>query len=157
LPESTLGQGDFNKQNYDEFTQESARRLELLGTIELTLIKSTFAVNGGGLIALLTFLGNAEKVAEPRAAFWALAWLAAGLTLSLLSAVFSYFSNRAFHLASVADAWQAQADFHEIEEEYDSSADARWGDRFEIAFAIATALSIGLFVAGIFVGLDAIT
>ena len=147
----------FARQNYEEFLAEAGRRLEVLSSIEQALLKATFAVNGGGIIAFLTFLGNSQKGMEPRAAFWALLWLGIGLAFALFAAFFAYISNRAYHSASVSDAWQAQAEMHDLEEDHSSTEDMKIGDRFEMAFSLAIGLSTLLFLVGIFVALDAIT
>jgi hypothetical protein len=92
-------------------------------------------VSGGAVVALLTFVGNTDKGHEPIALWWAFFWF----TISLASAIAAHFP-----------AFLSQFEFMKAE---DSPRGHFW---FWIGLSVG-GVSLGTFIAGAFVALDAIT
>tara|TARA_R110001606_G_scaffold264379_1_gene413046 strand:+ start:621 stop:944 length:324 start_codon:yes stop_codon:yes gene_type:complete len=77
------------------------------GTIEFALVglRSLFIVNGGALIALLTFIGNIDLESRSLLSLqWSFLGFGAGLFFALVATFFSYFSQGLSSLTSTYDA-----------------------------------------------------
>ena len=121
-------------------------------------IRALFLANGGGIISLLTFAGNTGAIVEPRALFWSFLWFGAGIATALATYIAGYVSQ--------AEIMQDEFDYsryavlamlNKAPDLYERTDHARRG---EIAVSIGMACavsSLALFIAGAFVGLDAVT
>lgn len=120
-------------------------------------IRALFLANGGGIISLLTFAGNANAVKEPLALFWSFCWFGTGTAFALATYIAGYISQ--------AEAMQDEFDYsrHAVlswldkAPEYEQSKHALKGSIAEKSGVIFAIFSLGFFIAGAFVGLDAVT
>jgi hypothetical protein len=120
-------------------------------------IKSLFLANGGGILALLTFAGNAAKIAEPRALFWSFVWFGLGCAAALVIYIAGYLSQAHVMQSEYMRSMQATAFLLEVEAEYDPDESDKRSVAAERIGMTCAVLSLGLFVMGALVGLDAIT
>ncbi|MBY0344201.1 MAG: hypothetical protein K2Q29_10130 [Sphingomonadales bacterium] len=120
-------------------------------------IKSLFIANGGGILALLTFAGDADKIAEPRALFWSFVWFGLGCACALFVYIAGYLSQSHVMQSEYLRSRQATADALGVAREYDPSETDRLSEVAERTGMICAIVSLSLFVLGALVGLDAIT
>jgi hypothetical protein len=120
-------------------------------------IKALFLANGGGVIALLTFAGNNGAVVDPIALFWSFIWFGTGCLAALIIYISGYVSQGHAMQVEFIRSRQAIADSLELETVFDASpfeTKSRSAERLGMASAL---ISLGMFMAGALVGLDAIT
>ena len=111
-------------------------------------LKTLLLVNGGAIIALLTFLGNNDVEVEPRGIFFAFVWFSIGLALTML----------AHGLAYIVQVGHLQAAAARMANAEDLTADAdRSAGWFTSAAALCCMGGLFLFIVGAFVALVAIT
>ncbi|XUU61000.1 hypothetical protein ACRAQ6_01655 [Erythrobacter sp. HA6-11] len=110
-------------------------------------VKSLILVNGGALIALLTFIGNSDVEAGPRGMFWSFVWLGLGLASALFALFPSYVSQSNYMYAArdrLADT------------DVDTEAKDIRGDNAAVFAFLSLFSSLVLFLLGAFVALFAI-
>ncbi len=113
-------------------------------------LRNLTLVNGGVIVALLTFIGNAAQKVDATAIWWAFVWLSIGLFLALLSYLGAYFSQSYFMEVPFQQAWQAQGS----DAKFSFDKQMALGNR-ALYFGIGcTLLSIISFVTVAFVGLS---
>lgn len=111
-------------------------------------LKSLILVNGGAILALLTFLGNTNAEFGPRGMFYAFVWFSVGLTLSMLAHGLAYFVQESYLNAAAARM------NGKVEE---TNGANRSGSVFIFAAALCCLGGLVLFITGAFVALFAIT
>lgn len=120
-------------------------------------IKSLFLANGGGILALLTFAGNSGAIVEERALFFSFVWFGAGCFAALACYIAGYLSQSNIMQAEFLYSRQALSDSLNFDAEFDAGPYESRGQFIVQAGLVCSILSLGLFVAGALVGLDAIT
>ena len=118
-----------------------------VGYAQSTLKTLTFA-NGGAIVALLTFIGNAEKAIDSRGIFYAFVWFSVGISLTILAHGLAYFVQEAYLNAASA---RMSGDHSST-----SNANGRAGIHLVLA-ALCCAGGLIFFVVGALVALFAIT
>ena len=143
----------FSAEDYAANIADAADRLRFQTEFSQSALKNLHLVNGGAIIALLTFIGNSSATFGERSMWWAFFWFASGLGSSLIAYFGAYFSQVAFMEVSLKLAWNAQRRSVGVEEVYDFKPDFALGNRalyFGISAAVASLMS---FVVGSFVAL----
>lgn len=141
----------------DRRWDETAERLRYSTEYAQAGLKGLFLSNGAAIIALLTFIGNTNSMFEPRALWWAFVWFSLGLTSVLGSYISAYLSQAILMNASYGESKAADAAAFETGHEFEFESFERNGElSASITLCLAT-ISLGFFVAGAFVALDAIT
>lgn len=120
-------------------------------------IKGLFLANGGAIIALLTFVGNAQKIVEPEAIFWAFIWYILGLTLTLICYFSGYLSQTYLMNSVYCIAMQSRSDRHDLGEQYDAKSWETKGEQIIRVGLVAAILALLAFAVGSMVALDGIT
>ncbi|MBE5074437.1 hypothetical protein IM511_08975 [Erythrobacteraceae bacterium E2-1 Yellow Sea] len=120
-------------------------------------MKGLFLANGAGIISLLTFVGNSGQIVEPVALWWSFCWFACGIAAILAAYVGAYLSQGYYMLTVFFDSRNAESAAYATGQNYDGSIEERKGDFASGAALFLSIVSLGLFIAGAFVGLDAIT
>jgi len=120
-------------------------------------IKSLFLANGGGILALLTLAGNKGAILEPRALFWSFVWFGAGCFAALAIYIAGYISQGLVMQAEFHHSRQAISDSLELGRSFDATPFEKKSELTEKIGLICAFISLGMFVAGALVGLDAIT
>lgn len=139
-------------------------RISSKGAIDFASIglRSLFLVNGGALLALLTFIGNAG-IPENASESYSFAFFAfgAGVIFALISVFFSYFSQGVAGLVSAYDAdwiYFSQIEGKKVAEELkaDGNRERKVNQRLRY-IAVGCALASGaLFTIGIFFAFDGV-
>lgn len=112
----------------------------------LATLKTLTLVNGGAIIALLTFIGNDNVKPEKEAIFWSFVVFSVGLALSTLDHGLAYFVQESY-LNSASNRMEGA----------NVRATDKRGNRLISCAALCCLMSLVCFVAGAFVALDAIT
>ncbi|MGB3167262.1 MAG: hypothetical protein WBA68_10860 [Alteraurantiacibacter sp.] len=113
-------------------------------------------VNGGGILALLTFLGNTNVTFGFNGIWWAFFWFGGGLTTSLSAYFGAFFSQFYFLQVTFKQAWNAQRRARGARETYDFKSDFDVGNKFLFGSVVAALASLFCFVVGAFVALAAL-
>lgn len=90
----------------DHFFEDSSARLQYQHEYTLAGLKTLIIINGGAIIGLLTYAGNASgkvQAAQFNSAFMA---YAAGLILAVLTYLTAYLSQAEFMNGSILEAYQ---------------------------------------------------
>ena len=141
-------------EDYRADIQEVGERLRYQVEFAQSALKNLHLVNGGAVLALLTFLGNTDMDFNFRAIWWAFVWFGVGLVASLAAYFGAYFSQAHFMNVTVAQAWNAQSrarggpERHEIEPAFSA------GNRYMYFGISAAVASLVCFVVGSFVALS---
>ena len=150
-PEKAISQ-----ENYQEFLAEASDRLRFQVDFAQSEMWNLLLVNGGGILALLTLIGNSAVEFSADAIWYAFLWFALGLALSL-AAYFCAFMSQYFFLRSTsAQAWNAQQIFHGQQPKYNFQKDDDFGDLAAFIGLGACFFSLICFVIGAFVSLSGI-
>lgn len=126
-------------------------------------LRSVLIANGGALIAMLAYLGNARMLPrDPGLMWWAFGLFTAGLVSSLLAVLAAYVSQGEFARQDTSNAEFIY--FHSVgdpknaaEQSTDADKSMRQGgiaEKIGIAFYVA---SVAAFVAGAITGVFALT
>ena len=130
-------------QSWDDFKL----RHEAAVSYAQSALKTLVVVNGGAIIALLTFIGNQGGQFDPRGIFWSFVWFGFGLSLAIM-AYFPAYLSQIKYLESARSRMSGN-------EEIVSTADGL-ADHFAVAVFVALLFSVFMFLLGSFVGLVAI-
>lgn len=95
-------------EDYKLESEEGLERLKYQVEYSQAALKNLQLVNGGGIIALLTFIGNVENALDMRSAHWSLIWFSLGLGSSLVAYLGAYLSQSEFMNVAFSKAWEAQ-------------------------------------------------
>ena len=135
---------EFSDQDWDDFKL----RHEAAVAYAQSALKTLVLVNGGAIIALLTFIGNQGGQFDPRGISWSFVWFGLGLSFAIAAHFPAYLSQikyleSARSRMSPKDGKRSRAD--------------GLADDFAVAVFAALIFSLCLFLVGSFVGLVAIT
>ncbi len=133
-----------NDQNWDDFKL----RHEAAVAYAQSALKTLVLVNGGAIIALLTFIGNQGGQFDPRGISWSFVWFGLGLSFAI-GAHFPAYLSQIRYLES--------ARFRLSSKKGTSSRVDGLADDFAVSVFVALTVSLCFFLAGAFVGLVAIT
>lgn len=154
--------GDFTKVRVESLYSKAATRYESAGDIATLGLRSVLLANGGALVALLTFVGNAQNtVRAPELMWWAYSMFGLGLFAALLS-TFCAFQTQSDY-ARQGDATADRIYFHTIghiaqaeTEEKEADRYRSAGQRWEWAGVSLFLISTVCFLVGTFFGLFAL-
>lgn len=137
---------------------EASDRLRLANDYAHGGLKGLFLANGGAIVALLTFLGNAKTLNHNSVELWC-GFFSFSIGLgSVLAAYIAGYVSHAFYMQAAANRSAEEASkANHTNREFDSSSPDRKGSCAEwtgIGFAIAALM---FFLIGAFMALAAIT
>ena len=142
----------------DRLRNAAADRLKLANECAHGALKGLFIANGGAIIALLTFVGNAKiRVPETSDLRCGFELFSSGLAAVLMAYVAGYVSHAFYMQAEFNLSSQADSKAYQTGEEFDHLAHERRGNCAESIGIGLAILSLILFVGGAFAALDAIT
>lgn len=127
----------------EHMLHDSEMRLQYQHEYALAGLKTLVLINGGAIIALLTYIGNTNRRTS-EAVMSAFGGYAAGIILAVLAYLFAYTSQQHFMNSSTAHGYRAlghEADMDTDKEEKDG------GIRSAAAMVLAVLSLIG-FIAG---------
>lgn len=145
------------EQDHTAARAEAAERIKNQMSIADATMKALLLANGGAMVALFTFIGNALAKAGGKplfdaASLWtAFACFVAGLVAALLTHALAFVSQERFYHTAMLEVWRAQrvAVTGEAEEPDARETQAfRFGQRaYVVAFTLAV-VSVVLFAIG---------
>ena len=144
-------------EDYRANIAEASERMHFQVEYSQSALKNLNLVNGGAIVALLTFIGNTNHGFDAYAMKFAFGWFSAGLGFSLLAYFGAFFSQFFFMNVPFSDAWNAQAVAHGEKVQHSNQKDYKFGNlTMGAGIALAT-LSCLAFVIGSFVALDGLS
>ena len=141
-------------EDYKSELAEAQERLKYQVEFSQSTLKNLHLVNGGAILALLTFFGNTDFGFDHRALWWAFVWFGSGLASSLAAYFGAYFSQACFTNQSLKQAWNAQLRVVGGKDAYDFTSDFKIGNRYLYIGIGAATGSLVSFIIGSFVALS---
>lgn len=140
-------------EDYKANIAEAAERLKFQVDYSQAALRNLSLVNGGAIVALLTFIGNTDADFNARAIWYAFGWFSGGLSCSLLAYFGAFFSQLFFMSQTMHQAWNAQERAVGREEKYEIESDYNFGNVAMYGAVVLALLSCIFFVIGAFVSL----
>jgi hypothetical protein len=121
--------------------------------------RSLALINGGAIVGLFTFIGNAKPATNPSLLWTAFALFAAGLVMNILSIMGGFLAQAFYMKATTSTAWNKQAQMHGHQPQYvdELRAEMRAGNIWEMIAIAASMLSLAAFIGGAAFSLVAVT
>lgn len=141
-------------EDYKLNSAEAMERLKYQVEFAQSALRNLHLVNGGAIIALLTFVGNVVDGIDKSSIFWSFVWFSIGLSLSLLAYLGAYFSQSFFMNVAFAQAWEAQ---HRAEGSVATFPYQKDFDRGNVALAVGIGFALAsmvCFIVGAFVAIE---
>ncbi len=142
--------------DYEALRDEAADRLRFQNELSQGILKNLLLINGGAIVALLTYIGNATRTVEAGylvVAFWV---LSASLFLTLLSFCAAFFAGEFWHDATISQSWNALEKSFGRVPQWDETSELK---KARLSYKVALILifaSFALFVAGVYFAIEAI-
>ena len=145
------------REDYAMFSEEGRERIRFQVEFSHAALRNLQLVNGGALIALLTFLGNSDASFDFRGLWWAFFWFGSGLVSSLAAYFGAFFSQHFYMIQTFGEAWNAQHKARGLDEPNgDTLYHFRLGNIALATGIVLATCSLVFFVAGAFVALFAL-
>lgn len=142
--------------DYRAYIAEGAERTRFQVDYSQSTLRNLQLVNGGAIVALLTFLGNNDVAFNFRGIWWAFVWFGCGLFSSLAAYLGAFFSQHFYMQVTYLQAWNAQLRARGLQEKYEIQSDHKRGN-VALACGVSLAvLSLVFFIIGAFVALLAL-
>ena len=141
-------------EEYKVNTQEAMERLRYQFDFSQSGLRNLQIVNGGAIVALLTFIGNGSERIDPNSVFWSFLWFSLGLAASLMSYFAAYLSQSHYMNLAFHRAWDAQHRAEGSEARFPADDHERNGDRAIMASMALASASLLVFVVGAFVAIE---
>lgn len=126
----------------ETFKADANTRLPLATQIALSALRGLMIINGGAIVALFTFIGNAPGSYDRAAIWWAFTWFASGLFLTMAANILGYFTQSWYFQSSTEQSWNAQARRHRRPAPYNAEWYNRWGSRAEFVALVCVVLAL---------------
>lgn len=141
-------------EDYKINSTEGLERLKYQVEFSQAALRNLHLVNGGAIIALLTFVGNVSDGIDKLSIFWSFVWFSSGLACSLLAYLGAYFSQAFFMNVAFSQAWEAQHAAEGSSVKFPFEQDLRRGN-VALLFGIGMELvSMACFIIGAFVAIE---
>lgn len=150
---------DAAKYDYEAHRLESDDRIKYQIDFAQSLLQNLLLVNGGAIIALLTFIGNAKKTIDFNCLWYGFAGFSFGVVCALIAYFGAFFSQLHFMSVTVYQMSSAQSRMYGLEEpvtdqELDKAGrNGNWALWLGVVLA---SLSLVGFIAGAFYALNGI-
>ncbi len=150
---------DAAKHDYEAHRVESDDRIRYQVDFAKSLLQNRLLVNGGAIVALLTFIGNAKKSIDFNCLWYGFAGFSFGIVCALIAYFGAFFSQLHFMSVTVYQMHNAQHRMYGSEEPYtdqELKRGSRNGDFWLWLGVVLASLSLAGFIAGAFYALDGI-
>lgn len=142
--------------DYEAAKEEAIERLRFQNELASSLIKNLLLINGGAIVAILTFVGNTKSDLSRMDLKGSLVLFAAGCVFCIVASILGFFAGERFHDATISEAWNAQLRMNGESERHSVSVEIKCGRlayRFAVLFVLTSVLA---FVFGAFNAIDAL-
>ena len=145
--------------DYDLAKADVLERLKFQASFAETGWRSLTLVNGGAIVALFTFIGNAGPSVDESLIWTGFFFFVVGLGSNIVSILGGFLAQAFYMKATTSIAWNKQAEMHGYQPPFAKvqQDEERTGDRWEILAIAAAVLSLIAFVAGASCALAGVT
>lgn len=150
---------DAAKHDYETHRAESVDGIRYQVDFAQSLLQKLLLVNGGAIIALLTFIGNAKKSIDFNCLWYGFAGFSFGIVCALIAYFGAFFSQLQFMSVTVDQMSNAQHRMYGREEPVTNHELERVSRNGNLALwlgVVLASLSLAGFIAGAFYALDGI-
>lgn len=123
--------------------EDAIRRVESLSQFAQALWKSLMLVNGGAIVAILTFIGNTKITVDPASIWWAMACFVVGLAATMFSTLAAYICQSGYMRGSA-------------ESLFGEDTPTNQGEGWEWAAIAGIGAGIACFLVGSFIAMSAV-
>jgi hypothetical protein len=141
-------------EDYKLNSQEGLERLKYQVEYSQSALRNLQLVNGGAIIALLTFIGNVEEGIDRISILWSFIWFSIGLVSSLASYLGAYISQARFMDVAFLQAWQAQHRAQGSLRTFPHDKEMKCGNLALAIGIVLAVLSVLCFMIGAFVAIE---
>jgi hypothetical protein len=145
------------REDYEANLSAASSHLEYQVQFAQSLLKNLTLVNGGAIVAILTFIGNTKAQFDTGELWNAIAAFSGGLGSVLLSYLSAHACQSYFHGFHMGAAWKAQTDAKGMIRENENQNDLRIGNRYLHVANFFSVLSLACFVLGSALGISALS
>jgi len=145
--------------DYDLAKADILERLKFQASFADAAWRSLALVNGGAIVALFTFIGNARPKIDHSLIWAGFVCFAFGLALNIVSIMGGFLAQAFYMKATTSSAWNKQTEMHGYEPQYVElqQREQTAGDRWEIVAIAAAVLSLIAFIIGAACALGGVT
>lgn len=136
------------KLDYAHNIAEVNQRLGFQQELAIEALKGLTLVNGGAIIALLTFIGNSSAALDRTPLWWSFLCFGLGIGLSLAAYIGGYFSQAQFMEVSIRQAWDDQREMVGLPKQANFWPNFKRGNRALYAAIGCAVTSLASFAAG---------
>ena len=139
---------DINKEiaklDYEALQADTAERVRIQTEFAHSVLRGLTLGNGGAIVALFTFIGNADAAAryDPPLIWWAFASYLIGLVATFAAAFGGFFAQAFYMDSSISESWTKQAEMFETGQAWDHETPYKRGE-------LSERLGIGAAVIGL--------
>ena len=129
---------------------DAIERLKFQAQFAEVAWRSLALINGGAIVALFTFIGNAHPSIDYRMMWISFGFFAGGLVFNILSILTGFLAQAFYMKATMSGAWNEQMQMHGYEPLHRElqKTENRWGGRWEASAIVACLLSLAAFIGG---------
>jgi hypothetical protein len=144
--------------DFDLAKADVLERLKFQADFAKVAWQSLSLVNGGAIVALFTFIGNAKPTLNQHLIWIGFGCFAFGLAVNILSILLGFMSQGSYMRATALTGWNKQAEMHGYRPKYEDALqkEMKAGDKWHLAAIIACVSSLIAFVAGSAFSLSAV-
>ena len=147
---------DIARLDYEAAKEEGIERLKFQNDLANSVLKNLLLINGGPIIAILTFVGNIKPDLSRLDLKGSLMLFATGCLFCVVAYIFGFFAGERFHDATMSEAWNAQLRMNGENPQHPALAEIKCGRciyNFAILFVVASVLA---FAIGVYQAMEAL-
>lgn len=133
---------------YENLQTDAGRRLEHLNGAAQSVLRGLTVANGGAIVALFTFIGNARPSVDAASLKTAFAFYGGGLILTLLASFASFFTHSAFMMSDIEEMRNARDRAHGRQGDRDYMTHYARGNLCEVIGVVSAVLALAAFLIG---------
>ena len=145
------------REDYESNLAIAASHLQYQVEFAQSLLKNLTIVNGGAIVAILTFIGNTQSAFDTAQLWQSVSAFSIGLGSVLLSYLSAHACQSYFHGFHMGAAWKAQTDAKGLRRDNMNGNDLKTGNRYLLTANFFSALSLVSFITGSILGIGALS
>jgi hypothetical protein len=142
---------EYHRLDFEVYRAEASDRLRYQVEFGHSTLRNLMLINGGGIVALSTFIGNTSAVFDNAHIWSAFVAFSAALAIDLFGFFFAFLSQHQFFECSMYQMWNSQHQLAGGEQAYDRERILKSFNRGNVALVasiVSAILSLALFVIG---------
>lgn len=143
--------------DFSRFKEESIARLNFQNEMAHSVLKNFLLINGGSVVSLLTFAGNADVNIDKSDIYLSFLFFTIASFFCIISYAFAFFAGEKFHDATISHLTNSQCAMRGIPPSETPEEEEKQGKCWYRTVLGSVLLSLIFFAFGAYFGLKAIT